>query len=260
MQMIANYHTHTWRCMHADGTEREYVERAIEGGVKILGFSDHTPMPYPDGYVSRVKMGMDQLEGYVDTILALRKEYAREIDIRLGLEVEYYPAYFEKLVCFTSQFPIEYYILGQHCLGNEINDVDVFRTTENPRTLQRYCDQTIEALKTGCFTYFAHPDVLHFVGDKAVYEEKMRKLCREVKELGIPMEINFLGIRNHRHYPNEQFWKIAGEVGNTVIFGSDAHQPEMVWNPAAHEKAMEIVRKNHLHLIDTVDFVKPVLD
>ena len=136
--MIANYHTHTWRCMHADGTEREYVERAIEGGLKILGFSDHTPMPYPDGYVSRVKMGMDQLEGYVDTILALRKEYAREIDIRLGLEVEYYPAYFEKLVCFTSQFPIEYYILGQHCLGNEINDVDVFRTTENPRTLQRY--------------------------------------------------------------------------------------------------------------------------
>lgn len=36
--MIANYHTHTWRCRHADGTEREYVERTIEGGLKILGF------------------------------------------------------------------------------------------------------------------------------------------------------------------------------------------------------------------------------
>ena len=52
--MIANYHTHTWRCMHAEGTEREYVERAIEGGLKILGFSDHTPMPYANGYVSNV--------------------------------------------------------------------------------------------------------------------------------------------------------------------------------------------------------------
>ena len=30
--MIANYHTHTWRCRHADGTEREYVETAIEAG------------------------------------------------------------------------------------------------------------------------------------------------------------------------------------------------------------------------------------
>ena len=51
--MIANYHTHTWRCRHADGTEREYVERAIEGGLKILGFSDHSPYPFPDGYDSR---------------------------------------------------------------------------------------------------------------------------------------------------------------------------------------------------------------
>ena len=31
--MIANYHTHTWRCRHADGTEREYVETAIEAGI-----------------------------------------------------------------------------------------------------------------------------------------------------------------------------------------------------------------------------------
>ena len=34
--MIANYHTHTWRCRHADGTEREYVEKAINAGLKIL--------------------------------------------------------------------------------------------------------------------------------------------------------------------------------------------------------------------------------
>jgi histidinol-phosphatase (PHP family) len=236
------------------------VETAIGRGLKILGFSDHTPMPYPEGYVSHVKMRMDQLEDYVDTVLALRKEYAREIDIRLGLEVEYYPAYFENLVRFTGQFPIEYYILGQHCLGNEIGDLDVFRQTSDPHTLQRYCDQTIEALKTGCFTYFAHPDVLHFTGDAAVYEEKMRKLCLEVKALQIPMEINFLGIWNHRHYPNAHFWEIAGEVGNTVIFGADAHQAEKVWNPAAEEKAMEIVRKNHLHLIETVDLVKPALN
>ena len=57
--MIANYHTHTWRCRHADGTEREYVERAIEGGLKILGFSDHSPYPFPDGYDSGMRMRLD---------------------------------------------------------------------------------------------------------------------------------------------------------------------------------------------------------
>ena len=44
--MIANYHTHTWRCRHADGTEREYVERAIEAALKFSVF-DHSPYPFP---------------------------------------------------------------------------------------------------------------------------------------------------------------------------------------------------------------------
>ena len=40
--MLANYHTHTPRCGHAIGSERQYIERAIEEGFKVLGFSDHT--------------------------------------------------------------------------------------------------------------------------------------------------------------------------------------------------------------------------
>ena len=112
--MIANYHTHTWRCLHASGTEREYVENAIQGGLRILGFSDHTPMPYPDGYVSNVKMLPDQLEDYVDTVLKLKQEYRDDIEIRLGLEVEYYPALFEALLVLVRPLPMEYYLLAQH--------------------------------------------------------------------------------------------------------------------------------------------------
>ena len=35
--MIANYHTHTWRCGHAGGNEREYVEQAITAGIRTTG-------------------------------------------------------------------------------------------------------------------------------------------------------------------------------------------------------------------------------
>ena len=42
--MFANYHTYTARCGHASGREEEYILRAIEGGIKILGFSDHIPL------------------------------------------------------------------------------------------------------------------------------------------------------------------------------------------------------------------------
>ena len=47
--MTINYHTHTYRCGHAVGNEREYVEKAIELGFSELGFSEHAPMPFPEG-------------------------------------------------------------------------------------------------------------------------------------------------------------------------------------------------------------------
>ena len=255
--MIANYHTHTWRCHHAIGTEREYVEAAIQGGLKILGFSDHTPMPYDGGYVSDSKMTMDQLEGYVKTVLALKEEYQDKIEIHLGLEVEYYPKYFQKLVSFVSQYPIEYFLLGQHFLGNEIDDVFSGAATEREDLLARYCSQTMEAMDTGCFTYFAHPDLIRFTGDDRIYERHIRPLCEHAKKLDIPLEINCLGIWNHRHYPSEKFWKIAGEVGNKAVFGSDAHQPGTVWNPPALETARQIAQKYGLSVLETVPLKVP---
>ena len=46
--MDYNYHTHTARCGHAVGEDEEYVKRAIECGIKYMGFSDHAPIRFPD--------------------------------------------------------------------------------------------------------------------------------------------------------------------------------------------------------------------
>ena len=217
--MIANYHTHTWRCRHADGTEREYVERAIEGGLKILGFSDHSPYPFPDGYDSGMRMRLDQVEGYVDTVLALKKEYDKDIEIHLGLETEYFPRFWDQLIDFLSDYPFEYFVLGQHSLGNEIEKILYSgHGTTDGSYLKQYVDQCLAGIDTGKYLYLAHPDLFLFNGDEAVFDREYRRLCREVKKRNIPLEINFLGLMEERWYPNEKFWKIAGEEGNTAVF------------------------------------------
>lgn len=257
--MTANYHTHTWRCLHASGTERQYVERAIEGGLAVLGFSDHAPMPYPDGYVSGVRMEMDQLEDYVTTLLDLKREYRDEIELHIGLEAEYYPAYFEPLLRALEQYPIEYLLLGQHFLGNEIGDAYSGAVTDDPARLERYCRQSCEALRTGCFSYFAHPDLIHFTGDAALYESWMRRLCRCAKEQGVPLEVNLLGIREGRHYPNLAFWRIAAEEGGTVILGADAHTPEAVCDTASLPKAEALLRGGGLTRLERLTLRRPAL-
>ena len=56
--MLTNYHTHTYRCHHADGTERDYVEAAIQRGFKALGFSDHSPYIFNSDYYSGHRMSV----------------------------------------------------------------------------------------------------------------------------------------------------------------------------------------------------------
>lgn len=43
--MLTNYHTHTTRCGHAEGTEEEYILTALRCGYKVLGFLTTPPGP-----------------------------------------------------------------------------------------------------------------------------------------------------------------------------------------------------------------------
>lgn len=248
--MIANYHTHTYRCHHATGNEVEYIENAIQGGLKVLGFADHTPYDIPKPRPFR--MTPEELPGYVETLRTLADRFRDRIEIHIGMEAEYYPDLFQAQVDLLRENGVSYMILGQHFLGNEIGEPYCARETEDVRMLERYVEQSTDALHTGLFTYFAHPDLIHFVGSRCVYDHQMERLCKAAKETNTPLEINLLGIRDGRHYPDERFWAIAGEIGNAVILGSDAHAPQDVCDPASEMLALDMVRKYSLRLQETV--------
>ena len=227
--MLHNYHTHTWRCHHALGTEREYIENAIKMGMKTLGFSDHTPWRYPcDRYNPGVRMFPEQVEEYFTTLTALREEYKRDIDIKIGFEVEYYPAYFEDLLSILAPYPCDYMILGQHWSGNEIDMPHNCNPTDKEEFLALYVFQVLEGLRTGKFTYLAHPDLFNYTGDEEIYRGYMVPFCEEIRKMNIPVELNLLGLYRGRHYPSDRFYRIAAEVGNTVVLGIDAHEPDAI--------------------------------
>lgn len=249
--MIANYHAHTVRCNHAIGTEREYVESAIARGLKIFGFSDHTPQYFPGDYYTFMRMRPHELPEYCLDIRSLQREYRGQIQIHAGLEAEYYPAFWADLLPRARDAGVEYLILGQHWLGNEIGEPGVSAPTCDEEILRRYCHQVCDALETGKFTYLAHPDYINFVGDVKIYRRHIRDLCRAAKQSGTPLEINFLGISSGRHYPNENLWEVAAEEGCSVIFGMDAHAPKHILNTQPEETALQLVRRFDLNLLET---------
>lgn len=253
--MLYNYHIHTKLCHHATGEMREYVERAIEGGIKTLGFSDHAPYVFPaecNGFQSVHRMLPEEGAIYTAEVRALAKEYSKDIRILCGFELEYYPDYHREEMAFLRTLSPDYLLLGQHFFGNELSGRSMFGREEElhtPLALSYYVTQVLAGLSTGDFLYLAHPDV----PDVPVTEEtegEYRRLCLGAKRMDIPLEINLLGIRSGRCYPKEDFFRIAAEVGCEVVLGSDAHSPGTAYDPASEQRAMELIEKLGLRVRD----------
>jgi histidinol-phosphatase (PHP family) len=120
--MDANYHTHTFRCGHARGSDEQYVKAAIDAGFKILGFSDHAP--YPGIHIPSDRMDMDQLDDYYNSLMMLRDRYKDHIDIKIGFEIEYFP-FLEDHYRFLLE-RADYLIVGQHNPIFLTNDLDLY--------------------------------------------------------------------------------------------------------------------------------------
>ena len=163
-----------------------------------------------------------------------------------------------QLLPVLRDYPLDYVILGQHFVDNEMDAHYSGNDAEDDRLLERYASQTIEAMQTGMFTYFAHPDLFHYVGDDKFYKEQARRICREAKSCSIPLEVNLLGIRKKKHYPRPLFWEVAAEEGCNVILGRDAHEPHAILESAPEQKALDIIAHYGLNLLHTAELKKPV--
>lgn len=255
--MDYNLHTHTKRCHHASGEPEDYVLAAISGGMKTYGFSDHIPHRFPDGRESHYRVLMAEGAAYCEEIRALREKYKNQIDIRIGFESEYYPLYFKQMLQNAIAFGAEYLILGQHFIHNEHpGGRYVMKPDHEKEHLTAYADTVIEAMDTGAFTYVAHPDIFQYDIHTPEYEAQMRRICIASREKNVPMEINFLGIRDRRIYPNTVFWKVAGEEKAPVTFGLDAHQTEDACDRASlpvAEKMVEDFKLNYIGMPKMID-------
>ena len=257
--MKTNFHTHTKRCNHADGEDRQYVEEAIKAGIKVLGFSDHSPYFFSGDYYSGFRMKREETEGYIDSVLNLKKEYESDIDIKLGFETEYYPKYFSKLIEFYSQYPVDYIILGQHFIYEEEERIYSSTECETDEVMNQYVNQVIEGLETGCFTYLAHPDLVRFNKSKELHIRAMNKLCEYAAIHRIPLEINMLGMRDNRHYPDKDFFAIAAKHKCDVILGCDAHSPKHVCDTESEQIAIAWCNELGLNRIEYPKLIKPCL-
>lgn len=263
-----NYHTHTARCMHACGSDEDYVRAAIANGYEVLGFSDHTPWKYASSFTAHMRMPLSQAEDYLSSIRGLKARYHDQIEILTGLECEYFPAYMDWLLDFVIDHDIDYLMLGHHYYRTDENrDAGTRIYFGGIRTLQElrlYVEDAVAAMETGMYSCFCHPELfmlgIHEVN--AEVKEAFRTLCSCALDNGIPLEYNLAGAAYNRAmhveaYPHHAFWEIAAQMGNTAIIGTDAHDPRALMDDTLREEGLDRLRKLGIQVCDSlprVDF------
>lgn len=258
--MKANYHTHTSRCHHAEGTDEAYVESAIRGGYDILGFSDHAPWPYTSGFVSHTRMLPADLAEYVSHLQGLKEKYSDQIELRIGLESEYYPDMISWLSEIREKYQLDYLLFGNHHYPDEERGSYFGMCTTDEHQLHLYEKSIIEGMQTGLYAYVAHPDL--FMGSYPKFdkhcEEVSRNICREANRLHLPIEYNlgcaaYCEMTGESLFPHPAFWEIAKEEGCTAIIGVDAHLPNALETSKYYDGAVETLKTLGIRRLEKLD-------
>ena len=258
--MKTNYHTHTKRCLHAYGTEEDYVQAALKAGLSVLGFTDHAPFPDHD---FGMRMPYSELEAYfteVDRQAALHKG---DITIKKSLEIEYLPGHDDYYQMLLRTYKPDYLLLGEHFYFDETGRIYNIYNAESTADYIHYAKSIAAALKTGLFQMVAHPDL--FTLNRFPWDENCDSasdiILAAALETGTVLEFNANGYRRGIHdypdgkrymYPHMNFWKKAAAAGVPVIIGADAHEPYQVWDECM-DKAIEVLRELGITPFETLE-------
>ena len=75
-------------------------------------------------------------------------------------------------------------------------------------------------------------------------------------KVNLPLEFNLLGYKTHRHYPNDTFFKIAREVGNRIIIGTDAHESQSLLDMNTYHQARQHLENLGLSITEDITFLR----
>lgn len=266
----ANYHSHSFRCGHAFGTDEEYVQGAIKAELETMGFSDHVILPGIHQYGMRAEDPM--LPDYLESVKALKKKYEGQIEIFTGFECEWFGPVFEGYYRdLLESGKCDYLIIGQHCCMPQFDHMRFYASYADPdAAVKDYTKDLVAGIRSGLFSYVAHPDVIvmWFHRWNELNEESAYAICRAAKEMNIPLEINMSCSRFDTFdldnpevmlYPYPRFWEIASEIGNDVIIGVDAHQPNHYDSPY-YQVFVDFAKKHRLNLLTRLPFRRPGID
>ncbi len=234
-------HMHTPLCKHAEGEPEDYAEIALQRGLKGIIITCHSPMP--NHWWPSVRMDVEQLDTYVAMVARATEAYAGRLDVRLGMETDYFPGMEWWAESLNERCEFHHVLGSVHFFGKDYRerfyrgDMLAFRKT--------YFTHLAESAETGLFDTLAHPDLVKNAEPDTwpqqfeQLEEHIGSCLDRIARTGVAMELNTSGLNKAlpEFNPGPPILRMMHARGIPVVLGSDSHTPRRV--AAAFDLALD---------------------
>ncbi|MFH2056844.1 MAG: histidinol-phosphatase HisJ family protein [bacterium] len=249
---LADKHVHPDCSTDANGSVREFCEKAFELGLHEIMFTTHyeiTPAGRERyGYIvldgKREPANLDSVKRYIELVRAVGREFtAQGLLVRCGLEVGWDETIADQLARELPQLDLEFIIGSVH----ETDDIHIASSEAGPGYYQthkiedwlpRYFQMAEQIAESGLFDVLGHLDVykrhgLPVYGDviKTAHRPYLGSLLTKMARYELGLEINTSGMRHGlgEYYPSMEIVNEARRAGVRIeSLGSDAHAPEQL--------------------------------
>jgi histidinol-phosphatase (PHP family) len=244
---LSNYHSHSTFC---DGrcSMEELVHFAIAKGVKKFGFSSHAPLPFDTFW----NMKADDLPEYKAEFHRLKRKYTGQIELYLGLEIDYIPECFDARQAFYPTDDLDYLIGSIHyidalpCGGFMSIDgnfsvfqqgLDTMYGGDIWAVVKRYFEASRDMVEKGGFQIVGHVDKVAMNASRCIgfdshnprFVNLIGDLFSLIRSKGLIVEINTKSLMEKGiTYPGQHYFPLLNELGIPVTVNSDCHYPTNV--------------------------------
>ena len=211
----------------------EYLEVAKARGLKQMGITEH------DRYLEDIDLSAFQ---------EAREEY-QEVELRLGIEIDFVPGAEERMERDANALPYDYVIGSVHRVqGEEVDHPDhreIYEKLEPYELYERYYANVREAALSGRFEILGHPDLIKIF--RTYPDQDITPMLEEtadaVAESGVVVDMNAAGLRKPigEVYPSRQLLEMLHRRGVPIILSSDAHAPDQV--ALGYDKSLKLVHE-----------------
>jgi len=230
---MIDYHVHTTLCNHAEGVMEAYVRRAADIGMQDICFLDHLTLPE---YEQRYSMRSGEVGLYFQAVQILKQRYEGAINVKVGLEIDFNPAYIDLFQEIVQSFSFDVIGSSLHSPGgqNIVSRSSAWGHGELDANhiYGLYLEELEKMLDCDYFDVLCHLDLVKKFGRKPSksFDDQFKTIMSKIKDRRLTVEVNTSGYDHGANevYPSMDILLICRDLGIPITLGSDAHTPENV--------------------------------